>query len=468
MSMRSFLHKSFLLAATSLAGASVPGSATAHDIAPMAANENAPSSPAGKFRADQDRLNAYLKEEKNPFTDRLIILDPDVFDHHVGMGLSSIGAVTKMLRDGGYRDPDPLLVRGIVRNLLDPMVSPGGAPILSAAARTFHVPEKRLCITLALADNALLADAPTLPAGMTRQEFIRYGNQHEFQHALDPVTDFSLTEPYMWLLNKVRFEHLPWEHFPPEGGFPGLAGAYAMIHRAEALADLAMAGAAVRDGKPLSFIDAYSDWRLSLAHGDPLHATTLELRELKKRIEDMGRDVFAAMSEKERQDIYADISGSTGISTPLAVQAFVLRALGSEGQKEEISKLAEENAEIRNGVHAYVMWKHLETMPWTAPDAARPAAQPPPEWDAEKILRQETLARHRVIMPATTLKTYAALRDGLRERAEKDPANEELYAEQGARLRTAFLSAARGFKVVLDAKSGGARIDRPSPPPPKP
>src|SRR5690606_14965282 len=159
---------------------------------------------------------------------------------------------------------------------------------------------------------------------------------------------------------------------------------------------------------------------------------------------------------KERQDIYADISGSTGISTPLAVQAFVLRALGSEEQKAEISKLAEENAEIRNGVHAYVMWGHLETMPWTAPGTARPTALPPPGWDAAELLRRETLARHRVIMPATSLKTYAALRNGLRERAEKDPANEELYAEQGARLRTAFLSAARGFRVVLDAENGRA------------
>lgn len=467
MSMRSFLRKSFLMAAVALTGTSVSSPASAHDAMAKAANENTPRSPAGKFQAEQDRFNAYLKEG-HPFTDKAIILDPDVFDHHVGMGLSSIGAVTRMLRNGGYGDPDPLIVRGIVRHLLQPMASPGGAPILSTSARTFHVPEKRLCITVALNDNALTADAPTLPPGLTRQEFIRYGNQHEFQHLIDPVTNFSLTEPYMWMINRVRFEKLPWEHFPPEGGFPGLAGAYAMIYRAEAMADLAMAGAAVKDGKPLSFIDAYAGWRLSHAHNDPLHASTLALREMKKRIKSMGREAFTALNERERQRMYLDISGSTGISTPLAVQAFIIRSLGNEEQRAAVSQMANENTEIRNGVHTYVMWKHLETMPWTAPVPAQAPTTPPPGWDAAKILRQETLARHRVIMPVTTLKTYKALRDGLREQAVKDPGNSEVYAEQGARLRTAFLSAARSFRVVLDNKSGEVKIVRPPPSPPKP
>lgn len=415
------------------------------------------------------QANRFLKDNPNPYYDRVVILDPDRFDAEVGMGKSRIGAVQHMLAEKGVGKVPDGLIQALVGRLTHLDVSAEGAPVLTTTPTAFPLVDQRLSIFIATPDNGLVTGIPPPPDGISAQTARSIYNGHELAHTLDPLTDFRKIIPYMPMINHFPVGDMPWDDFPPEGGYPGLIAAYSMLHRDEALADVRALGEAVRGGADPAVISKYADWRMWQANHDPLHASTMALRDLARRVGKMGLPAFRGLSEGAAEEIYVDAASKNGLSTPNAMLAFLIRAFGSEEQKTMVHEMAAYNADARNGVGVYVMWKLHEYMTpppaaaWNAANAA--AAERLKDWDPLREIKKETLARAHKIMPATMLETYTRMRDDLRRQAEANPADDVYFQEKGARLRTAFLGYALHLDIVRE-KDGAPALHRASAPRP--
>lgn len=398
----------------------------------------------------ETRLRGYESRQNKGARERIAVMDPLMFDIGVGLGISPVDVVTKMLVHDGI-SPHFRTSLGVAMSLQRIRVINFVDDTLSTQFPSTFSPQdifgNQARIIVPISDFMLSLHIP----GLSRQEMVEFTNRHEGWHAIDYVHsdddvnyDSLRANPPVTvqdMINNVEYMKSAAYHY-----------------NSEVYADVGAAGDMVRAGKGLDLIDNVIDWR-ALHPDDPRHMSPPVLTELKKCIEKMGLDAFRALDETQTTAVYDSVMQSAGMNVRRLQLAYEFMALEKEDRLSYL--VLHQNDPEFSRAYAFAR-RFIAYHDNDNPEAEVKTVQKVPvdiqaaidsvgNWDARTALEKEAIRTDGMVTRVSMAKAYLTMMQDFDEKLNQatTPAERISAGLHMSRLKSVYINVMEDINLVV-------------------
>ncbi|TAL27775.1 MAG: hypothetical protein EPN97_16410 [Alphaproteobacteria bacterium] len=374
-----------------------------------------PSAYSRELKALQDHVTEFLKKNDGRIRDRAIVVDPRKFAEGLALGLGPRATALVLL--AAQEAP--------AGNLIGTAIYGGGSYEIPKYRIDTYSPvpaalgpadKKKVspCVLIPTSDFALQGRVPQL----TVEEDREYTNRHESWHCMDysrSLRAFSDRD-----INAVDEETIA-ESVKNKTHLR----IFSIEYNKEAFADVAALGDMVRAGHGMDVIDKIIEWRSRKTEGLQ-HRSMPVLEALKKDINAIGLGAFRAMPDEQAHGVYYTVMEQHGM-TAKNIQVALKYGHASGKHKAKFDRAAAKDPEVANGIiFSSILYPTEEAeeaakRPETAKELAIAATIA--AWPALDTLKGEAFRESGKITPATLIRAYETLLDGLHAQMKENPAD---------------------------------------------
>jgi hypothetical protein len=391
----------------------------------------------------QRELNERLQKSNPDAKLRMVILDPLQMDVGLALGMPPEIVAEMMLQAQGIQNPTPMLIYQSARALTGALyVSVVNDTAYTQVPMTLQTKPDSLGqvvrIVIPMSDYAPIDMIP----GLSLQEMARFVDRHEGWHAIDRKNDFSIID-----LPPLNADSL--QTIKQKIGNVDYLKRACLKYNGEAYADVGAVGDMIRSGAAPDFIDQLIALRMR-GKNDVTHMSPPVLRELQKRIGEMGLDKFRALDDQAAEQLYNGVLDKAGL-TPARL-ALVYKYLQCQPEKRLDFVMANRRDPDFSAAFSYINSFVTEEVAEGPRDPSAKSIDPSmlaevmginnslQSWDAKAALQKRAIDIAGKITPESYARAYGSLMNELDSLSQGAPVAEEILLNSKIiKLKKTFL-----------------------------